>query len=147
MGDATIQKSIFLAAPKQTVWEFLTDKDKLGSWFFTADANLAQGRSYELSQKDDDGSPKKMCWGEVLKMDAPNRLEFLFTIAPLGGQMTTVVWELEDAVGGTKLSLTHSGIEGAVGSDGGSVAATLGLIMALDGGWDKHLGALRGALK
>lgn len=141
MGDATIHKSIFLAAPKQTVWEFLIDKDKLATWFFAADANLTQGKAYELSQLDDDGNPKVMCWGEVIKLDAPNRLEFTFTIAPLQGKVTNVVWELEEAAGGTKLSLTHNGIEGDEGS------AALGIIMALDGGWDKHLAALRAALK
>jgi len=54
--------------------------------------------------------------------------------------MTTVSWTLEQVYGGTKLTLTHEGIGEAAGE------SAMGLLMALDKGWDKHLESLRAAL-
>jgi uncharacterized protein YndB with AHSA1/START domain len=135
-----INKSIFFAASRETVWSFLTDKDKLGLWFHPAEANLAEGQDYSLISTADDGTINKQCWGTVLEMDAPAHLKHTFTIKPLGGALTNVTWTLEEINGGTKLSLTHEGISAAAGE------AAMGLLLALDAGWDKHLGSLRDAV-
>ncbi|MCF6321567.1 MAG: SRPBCC domain-containing protein [Rhizobiaceae bacterium] len=116
------------------------NKDKLAQWFYAGEANLTQNQDYALIQKDEDGTVKKMCWGKVLEMSKPTRLVYTFTIAPLAGEMTTVTWALEEVHGGTKLSLTHSGISKAAGD------AAMGLLTALDAGWDRHIGGLRKAL-
>lgn len=139
MDNTTLTKSIFLAAPREVVWAFLTEKDKLALWFHPAEDDLMLGQDYALVNTGDDGTVSKMCWGEVLEMDAPAHLKYSFTIKPLGGAMTTVIWTLEAVNGGTKLSLEHAGISAAAGE------AAMGLLMALDAGWDKHLGSLRTA--
>lgn len=46
--------------------------------------------------------------------------------------MPTVTWTLEDAVGGTRLTLAHEGVSEAAGD------AAVGLLMALEKGWDEH---------
>lgn len=137
MTNSTITKSVFFAAPRETVWAFLTEKEKLALWFHPAEEDLAEHQEYVLIQKADDGSVTKQCWGTVLEMDMPSRLVYTFTIKPLNGEMTTVIWTLEECWGGTRLSLTHEGIEKAAGD------AAMGLLMALDAGWDKHLSRLR----
>jgi uncharacterized protein YndB with AHSA1/START domain len=139
MSEAIINKSIFFAASRETVWAFLTEKDKLALWFFDAENDLADGKDYKLIQQEDDGSISTMCWGTVLEMDNPERLVYSFSIKPFPDSKTTVIWELEEALGGTKLSLFHKGI-GATGD------AALGLIMALDAGWDKHFAKMREAI-
>jgi len=139
MTDATITKSIFLTTPRETVWAFLTQKEKLALWFHPAEADLVEGEDYALIRKADDGSATKQCWGSVLEMNKPSRLVYTFTIKPLGGEMTTVIWTLEEVHGGTKLSLVHKGIGKAAGD------AAMGLLMALDAGWDNHLASLRSA--
>jgi len=40
MNTTTITKSIFFNAPRETVWAFLTDKDKLGEWYHPAEADF-----------------------------------------------------------------------------------------------------------
>jgi uncharacterized protein YndB with AHSA1/START domain len=135
--QTTISKSIFLNASRRTVWAFLTDNDKLGQWFRQAQADLAEGRDYALVATTDDGVSVPQIWGRVLKMDPPNRLVMTFAIGPFDGAETTLTWVLEDAAGGTRLSMTHEGIAEAAGP------AALQLLMALDHGWDKHLGELR----
>jgi len=139
MTDTTISKSIFLSAAREIVWQFLTDKDKLGLWFHPAESNLIEGQDFALVKTEDDGSTTKMCWGTVTAMNEPSSLTYTFTIKPFGGTMTTVTWTLEEILGGTKLSLKHVGLGEAAGD------AAMGLLLALDGGWDKHLTALRSA--
>jgi len=136
MSTTTINKTIFLATDRETVWDYLTDRHKLGEWFHPADADLAEGKPYTLLA--DAADPEsKMCWGEVLTANKPALLSYSLTIKPLGGAMTTVTWTLEEAAGGTRVTLTHEGI----GEAGGEAA--LGLLMALEEGWDKHFSKLR----
>lgn len=140
MSTTTINKTIFLSADRDTVWQFLTDKDKLGEWFHPAAQNLTQGKPFALLSDANDPD-SKICWGDVLKADKPSSLSYTFTIGPMGGAMTTVTWTLEEAAGGTRVSLVHEGIGEAAGD------AALGLLMALEEGWDKHFVKLRALLK
>lgn len=130
--DTTIRKSIFLPADKPTVWRYLTDADWLSRWFHPADKDLAQGQDYLLtSQKDGD----RMCWGTVEEMRPHDYMRWSFTVGPMNGQMSCVEWRLENAPGGTRLVLEHSGLPQE--SDG------FGLVLALDKGWHGFLGNLR----
>ena len=72
-------------------------------------------------------------------MEHPSKLTYTFTVKPLNGHMTTVSWKLEETHGGTKLTLTHKGFEGAGDN-------LIGLFMALDAGWDKHFAKFREAM-
>jgi len=137
MSTTTITKSIFLKASKETVWDYLTDKDKLAQWFHPAAANLEEGKPYALLSSAEDAS-SKICWGDVLSAKKPSFLSYTFTIKPMGDAVTTVSWKLEDAAGGTRVTVVHEGI-GEAGGD-----AALGLLMALEEGWDKHFVKLRG---
>lgn len=139
MSTTTIEKSIFLASTREIVWEYLTDKDKLGDWFHPAAENLVEGKPYALMGDVNDSS-SRMCWGDVLSADKPSFLKYTLTIKPLSGAMTTVSWTLEEVAGGTRVTLVHEGIGEAAGE------AALGLLMALDEGWDKHFAKLRGVL-
>jgi len=139
MSNTTIRKSIFIAASCEEVWLYLTDKSKLGDWFHPALNDLEQGKPYTLLEDASDAE-SRICWGEVLSADKPAALSYTFTVKPLNGAMTTVHWKLEPAAGGTRLSLTHEGVEAAAGE------AALGLLMALDKGWDEHFSKLRGSI-
>lgn len=136
----TITKTVFFNASRDTVWSFLTNKDKLAKWFHPASADLAAGEEYALIRTTDDGETVPVIWGRVLEMDAPGKLVYTFVIDPFDGAETTVTWILEEAAGGTRLSLTHEGVAEAAGS------AAMGLLMALDHGWDEHLDRLRKSL-
>lgn len=137
MSTTSIIKSVFFNAPRETVWEFLTDKDKLGIWYHPAESDLAEGQAYCLYRLDEAGEKVPQITGRVLEMKVPWRLVTTFVIGPFQGQKTTITWILEEAAGGTRLVLTHEGIAEVMG-DG-----AMHLLMALDHGWDKHLGDLR----
>lgn len=128
----TIQKSMYLPADRSTVWSWLTSADKLEKWFHPPKTDLAEGEDYLLtSQKDGD----RMCWGTVQEMRPVSYMRWSFTVGPANGAMSTVEWQLDEAPGGTKLSLTHSGLPDS--ADG------FGLVLALDKGWHGFLMTLR----
>ena len=132
MTATTIQKSIYLPTDRASVWAWLTNAEKLGRWFHPAQEDLSKGAEYLLtSQKDGD----RMCWGKVQEMRPVEYMRWSFTVGPANGAMSTVEWELSDAPGGTRLSLTHSGLpDSADGFD---------LVLALDKGWHGFLSSLR----
>lgn len=136
MTNTTISKSIFLNAPRETVWLFLTDKDKLGDWYHPAQDDLSEGSDYTLIDGNEGSSPKPQVWGRVIEMTKPSKLVTTFNIAPFQGVETTVTWILEEIAGGTRLSLKHEGIAEASGT------AMMHLLTALDDGWDRHLNQL-----
>ena len=65
MSNDTIIKSAIFAASRETVWSFLTQKDKLAQWFNPAEGDLVEGQPYALLSEAEDGSTSKMCWGNV----------------------------------------------------------------------------------
>ena len=79
-----------------------------------------------------------LIWGEILFAEPFTRLEYTFEVAPMHGHSSTVKWRLEEVPGGTKLSLRHEGLPQG--------EEAFGLTLALDKGWDEHLGSLRAPL-
>jgi len=140
MSNTTLTKTFIFAAARETVWSFLTEKDKLEKWFHPATEDLEDGKDYALVKKYDDGAVVKQCWGTVLHMDKPNKLVYSFTVDMLEGALTTVTWNLDEIPGGTRLTLKHEGIEEAAGE------AAIGLLLGLDKGWDEHVDSLRSLL-
>jgi len=128
----TIRKSIYLKADKPSVWAFLTEVDKVKIWFHRYDADLAAGQDYKIFGQE---SGDQLGYGTVLQADPHELLEYTFSIGPMTNASSVVKWTLEDAVAGTLLNLEHSGL-----SDD---AEAFGLILALDAGWDEHLGRMR----
>lgn len=131
MTDTPIRKSILLRANPEKVWAFLTDPDKLAIWFHRPDKPLLDG-AYEMIGAD---SGERFMWGEVQVADPFNRLDYTFEIAPMGGAASLVKWTLTEIAAGTQLSLEHSGLpQGAEAFD---------LSLALDKGWEDHMGRIR----
>ena len=128
----TIRKSIYLAASKASVWAFLTEVDKVRTWFHRYDADLAQGRDYKIFGQD---SGDELGHGTVIRADPHDLLEYTFSIGPMQGAVSTVKWTLEAVTGGTRLDLEHSGLS--------DTAEGFALVLALDKGWDDHLGRMR----
>ncbi len=131
MTDVILRKSIYLKATPAQVWAYLTDPDKLAIWFHKPTTALVEG-DYEMFGVD---SGDKLMWGTVLVAKPFSRLEYTFTIAPMGDQISTVKWRLEDVSGGTNLSLHHEGLPQGT--------EAFNLILALDKGWDDHLARMR----
>jgi uncharacterized protein YndB with AHSA1/START domain len=135
MTDNTLRKTIFLQTSREDVWANLTQPDKIGTWFHAPKTALQEGEELALYGSD---SGDRLVWGEVRKAQAPAYLEYSFTIKPMNGAESVVKWTLDAVPGGTRLSLEHEGLPAG--------EAAFGLTLALDKGWDSHLGQLRDAL-
>ena len=131
MTATVLRKSIYLKASPADVWAYLTDPDKLAIWFHKPETTLVEG-DYEMFGTE---SGDKLMWGKVLVAKPFTRLEYTFTIKPMGDQTSTVKWALEEVPGGTYLTLHHEGLPQG--------AEAFGLTLALDKGWDEHLGRMR----
>ena len=131
MTDTILQKTIYLKATPAQVWAYLTEPAKLAIWFHKPKTALIEGE-YEMFGAE---SGDKLMWGEVLLAEPFSRLEYTFTIAPMGDAVSTVRWNLEEVAGGTRLSLNHEGLPQG--------EEAFGLALALDKGWDDHLARMR----
>ena len=131
MTDTILRKSIYLRASPAQVWAYLTDPAKLAIWFHKPETALVEGE-YEMFGTE---SGDRLMWGEVLVAEPFSRLEYTFTIAPMGDRTSTVKWLLEEVAGGTRLSLRHEGLPQG--------EEAFGLTLALDKGWDDHLARMR----
>lgn len=132
MNPHTLRKSVILAAPRDIVWTYLTQPDKLALWFHPPKVPLEEGKPLEMFGAD---SGDLLMWGKVITARPPEYLEYTFTIKPMGDAESLVKWRLEDMETGTRLSLEHEGLPQG--------AEAFGLLMALDKGWDEHLGRMR----
>lgn len=56
--NTTITKTVFFNASRETVWSFLTDKDKLGQWYHPAESNLVLNQDYRLYTLDESGEKR-----------------------------------------------------------------------------------------
>ncbi len=139
MTDATLTKTIVINAPIHTVWDLLTKRDKIAMWFHPSKADLKLGEEFELFGRDDPEQNSRICWGTVHKMDPTHTLVYDFTIRPMNGVITTVAWHLGQVMGGTQVTMVHTGLE-QLGAEG------FGLFSGLDQGWDKHLTQMRDAV-
>ncbi len=134
MTEVTIRKNILLRASPQQVWAFLTQPDKLAIWFHRPNAPLLDG-AYEMIGAD---SGERFMWGDVQVAEPFSRLEYTFEIGPIAGAASLVKWTLTEIDAGTRLSLEHSGLpQGAEAFD---------LSLALDKGWEDHMGKMRDGL-
>ena len=131
-----IVKTLFLKAPPDHVWKFLTQADQLALWFHRGGADLVEGGEYVLETNSHGKDGERLCWGRVLEMKKPERLVHTFTHDYLKGVETICTWTLEAVRGGTILTLVHEGWE-KVEDDPFAMAADH------DNGWDEHLGRLR----
>lgn len=135
MTHAILQKTIFLRADPETVWDYLTEPDRLAEWFHKPKLPLTAGQEFEMFGTT---SGDLLIWGEVRVARPPEYLEYTFTVKPMGDTVSVVKWTLEPVPGGTRLGLQHEGLPQS--------ADAFGLILSLDSGWDEHFGQMRAAL-
>ena len=90
MSNTKIVKTVFLKAPPEHVWKFLTQADKLALWFHQGEANLIEGGDWALLTNTLGKEGQRMCWGKVVTMKAPEKLVHTFTHPGLKDTETTV---------------------------------------------------------
>lgn len=129
-------KTVFLRAPREHVWRFLVEADRLALWFHRGEQDVRASGPWALVSNSMGQEGTRILWGEVLVYEPPSRLVHTLTVARFGGVETTCSWTLQSVDGGTLLTLTHEGLDQL----GPLAPAAAG---ELDPGWDEHFARLR----
>jgi uncharacterized protein YndB with AHSA1/START domain len=120
----SIEKTPFIKATPERVYQALTEKKDLERWFVQkADVELRPGGAVRL-----EWAPDAVETGEILALEPAERLSY--TWVALEPTPTTVTFELTGEKDGTRLHLIHAGI--GEGETWDNYYATL------NSGWDIH---------
>jgi len=95
------------AASPERIWQALTDHDKLNQWFFKLPDFKAEP-GFEFRLADTNGKDKHQC--RMPEVVPGKRLTYEFTNLHVAGD-SRVSWELFGEGGGTRVKVTHSGLD------------------------------------
>jgi len=116
--NSVVTCEIFIAAPRERIFEALTDPKQAVRWWGQNDRHHLSEFRLEArvgGKWSTSGSSQKMgsikIEGELLELDPPRRLAYTW-ISSWMPRKTTVLWELEPRAGGTLVKLTHAGFDG-----------------------------------
>lgn len=99
-----VTRELVLPVPPEEVWEALTDPERLAEWF----ANEVERDGDALVYRWDDGEVRR---ATIEEADEPRRLGFRWADED-GGDESRVVFELEEAADGTRLTITEEPTSG-----------------------------------
>ncbi|MDW9378588.1 SRPBCC domain-containing protein [Chryseobacterium sp. JV558] len=104
----TVQYTI--NAPAEKVWQALTDKNEMKSWYFDIqDFELEIGKQFNFYEPG--GENKYHHQGEVLEIIPNRKLKYTWSYPDFSTLKTVVTWELLPEDGQTLVKLTHEEIE------------------------------------
>jgi uncharacterized protein YndB with AHSA1/START domain len=123
---------IYIQAPQAKVWEALTNGEHTQHfWSRYVQSDWKQGSRVEFLRAD---KSKLSHDGEVLEIDAPNRLVMTFDVSAEGmvEPPSRVTYELSEQHGATKLVVMHEGFP-----------QDSKVLPAISGGWPRILSSMK----
>jgi uncharacterized protein YndB with AHSA1/START domain len=99
----------FSAAPER-VWRAITDKDEMRRWFFETIAAFKPEIGFETRFNVRNAGRDYLHLWKVTEAIAPRKLAYEWKYEGYPGA-SFVVWELVEMGNGTRLTLTHNGVE------------------------------------
>lgn len=109
MKTATIEIEQVLNAPLSNVWEALTNKDQMKKWYFDLKEFKPElGFEFQFYGSKDDTRYLHLC--KVNEVIPEKKLSYTWAYENFPGE-STVVFELTELAGKTKLRLSHTGLE------------------------------------
>ena len=133
-----IVKELSISAPVETVWRYLSERERISKWLLEASASPMVGDEFTLT-----GTPKNDWDGSITchvrEMEAPHKIVFTWNHNLLAHD-TLVTITLKSENGLTKLRLVHEGWEKVSGD-------VKKHIDDHSAGWSDHLGILQQSLR
>ena len=97
-------------APIAAIWKAITEKDQMRQWFFEPMSNFETEVGFETQfDVQVEGQNYAHQW-KVTEVVSERKIAYDWRYAGVPGD-SSVTWELSEAANGTKLTLTHAGIE------------------------------------
>jgi uncharacterized protein YndB with AHSA1/START domain len=144
---ATQVYTTYVGATPEAVWDAITNPEQTDRYGYKGrvDYELRPGGAFRAHASDEmraQGADDVIIEGEILEAEAPHRI--VQTWNPLFGTpiteeaVTQLTWEIEEAYGATKVTLTHE-------LDGAPLTAGLvgGTVPEMGGGWPFVLSDLK----
>ncbi|UWX61336.1 SRPBCC domain-containing protein [Chryseobacterium oranimense] len=98
-------------APLEKVWNALTDKNEMKSWYFDIrDFVLETGKEFNFYEPGEAKKYHHQC--RILEIVPNRKLKHTWSYPEFSDAVTTVTWELQQEDNGTLVTLTHCDIEG-----------------------------------
>jgi uncharacterized protein YndB with AHSA1/START domain len=101
--DGNVVHDVRFAHPIARVWNAIVDPDALAQWLMPNDFEPGVGRRFHF----DGGPPRGLFEAELLELDAPNRIRWLWM---LDGVATTVTITLGSDGDATLVRVEHTGL-------------------------------------
>jgi uncharacterized protein YndB with AHSA1/START domain len=125
-----LTRELVIDASPETVWEFLTDPEKIKRWKgVLVSFDASPGAAYRIEV-----NPSHIAAGEIVELDPPHRLVYTWGWEPGEGVpasvtpgSTTVEYELVPEGAGTRLKFTHRDLPNQEAADSHAT------------GWDHYL--------
>ncbi len=102
-----------LNADPQTIFDALTQTEKLNQWFYAMDEGRAKtamdlqvGGKYTIGMINDAGETVATPYGEILEIDPPHKISMTWKTDGFVDH-SILTFSLEAVEGGTELTLTH----------------------------------------
>lgn len=121
-----------IKAPRDRVWQALTDEEEIAEWWGGYVSLDARPGGRLLERWTDISGREVLTSGEVVRLDAPRILELTW-VDDDWDESTRVLFRLEKAGHSTHLTLEHSGWEAFPSS------ARQELVRAHASGWSDHM--------
>jgi uncharacterized protein YndB with AHSA1/START domain len=132
VANLTVQRSIWIDAPRERVWQAVTEPEQLAQWFLppSLGAQLKRDNSGEISVC---MGPMTAAIALVEAVDRPRKV----TSRSLPEKLLTTTYMLDEEKGGTRVTVTVSGFEAL------SEEARQERLAPIGAGWEKSLANLK----
>jgi uncharacterized protein YndB with AHSA1/START domain len=110
MTAAPVVVEATFKAPLDKVWKAITDSDQMRQWFFDAIPDFKPQRGFATSFNVHHESTDYLHQWTVTEVEPSKKVEYRWRYGGVPGD-STVTWNLSETPQGTKLRLTHAGIE------------------------------------
>ncbi len=112
METIAIERSIWINAPRERVWQAITDPQQVEQWFAPGTTFKTSGEGADAKLYVEDAETGEEMFVQVMKIfDPPNHLEMHSQPEPPETPFITS-YKLETENSGTRLTLIYSGYEG-----------------------------------
>ncbi len=108
MEAVAIKRSIWINAPRERVWQAITEPEQIAGWFAPGITFKNENNIISILM---DGKFVDVAWVEVI--EAPRQL----TTRPLPDKKTATTYLLEEENGGTQFTVIESGLEALPAED------------------------------
>ncbi len=102
MEKVTVERSIWIAAPRERVWQAVTDPAQIAQWFAPGTSFSQNGDTISVRTGETD-----MDVAIIESVDPPRRI----TTRNLPERLITTTYTLEEENGGTRFTVTETGFE------------------------------------